>query len=305
MYHEALEKQIELGDIWKGPVGREWAELYLPALLPQAATPLTASALQDIFSTELLLAEPYFITNKICRLLAFTKDTLPDVPLLTELVPTPTGWCYLEEPYPLLYPSALEKGKPPRLKAFCWGHYHLGNSGVAQDGLGLTFYEDMPLHPYPLEMMNWGFGFNWGDDWEKNDVFETQLTPIEPNISHARARAVRQYVLTLFSFLKQRIIVVSHERANRAARRRYEEHKHSEAPLIKVILLRVKTSVGGESHEEREIEWTCQWIVRGHWRQQWYRHDEVHRAIWIRPYIKGPEDKPLKKPISNLFAVVR
>lgn len=35
------------------------------------------------------------------------------------------------------------------------------------------------------------------------------------------------------------------------------------------------------------------WIVRGHWRRQWYPSRGEHRPIWINPHLAGPEDAPL------------
>lgn len=49
----------------------------------------------------------------------------------------------------------------------------------------------------------------------------------------------------------------------------------------------------GRGNPGTEVEWSHRWLVRGHWRQQWYASEGVHRAIYINPHIKGPEDKPL------------
>ncbi|WP_410648008.1 hypothetical protein [Amycolatopsis sp. cmx-4-54] len=35
------------------------------------------------------------------------------------------------------------------------------------------------------------------------------------------------------------------------------------------------------------------WIVRGHWRNQYYRSRGDHRPIWIADHLAGPGDKPL------------
>lgn len=39
--------------------------------------------------------------------------------------------------------------------------------------------------------------------------------------------------------------------------------------------------------------YTCRWVVRGFWRNQWYSSENVHRAVWIAAHIKGPEGAPL------------
>ena len=45
--------------------------------------------------------------------------------------------------------------------------------------------------------------------------------------------------------------------------------------------------------DEREVQWSHRWVVQGHWRNQWYGSEKVHRQIWIAPFIKGPDDKPI------------
>jgi hypothetical protein len=51
----------------------------------------------------------------------------------------------------------------------------------------------------------------------------------------------------------------------------------------------------GERHEPtgEEGNYSHRWIVGGHWRNQWYATESIHRQIWISPYVKGPEDRPL------------
>ncbi|GAI71048.1 unnamed protein product [marine sediment metagenome] len=68
-----------------------------------------------------------------------------------------------------------------------------------------------------------------------------------------------------------------------------------------MIVLRKAVYKGGG---HRDVEWACQWIVGGHWRNQWYPSKHEYRPKYIASYIKGPEDKPLRNP-GRLFAVVR
>lgn len=48
--------------------------------------------------------------------------------------------------------------------------------------------------------------------------------------------------------------------------------------------------------------WKQRWLVRGHYRAQWYPSTKSHKVIWVAPYLKGPEDAPFKQPI---YSVVR
>lgn len=36
------------------------------------------------------------------------------------------------------------------------------------------------------------------------------------------------------------------------------------------------------------------WVVRGHWKRQWYPSQNRHRPIWIDTYIAGPEGTPIE-----------
>jgi hypothetical protein len=40
-------------------------------------------------------------------------------------------------------------------------------------------------------------------------------------------------------------------------------------------------------------------------RRQYYPASKAHKPQYIAPYVKGPRDKPLKPPVSQLFVVKR
>jgi hypothetical protein len=66
---------------------------------------------------------------------------------------------------------------------------------------------------------------------------------------------------------------------------------------ISVVSLR-RPKHAPSSGEHRQVEWSCAWVVRGHLR----RYAQPIRtgpnagktAVWIKPYIKGPDGAPLK-----------
>lgn len=43
-------------------------------------------------------------------------------------------------------------------------------------------------------------------------------------------------------------------------------------------------------------EFNRRWVVRMHKVHQWYPKEQVHKVIWRGPYIKGPQDAPIKEP---------
>lgn len=97
-------------------------------------------------------------------------------------------------------------------------------------------------------------------------------------------------LLTSALLMQQPIAVTSTAEPDRAARKRLRRAGREPAPVRVIELRRPKN--GGESSES-DREYHHQWIVRGHWRQQWHPKRQVHRPVWIAPHIKGPEGAPL------------
>jgi hypothetical protein len=83
------------------------------------------------------------------------------------------------------------------------------------------------------------------------------------------------------------------ESVPRPERRRLDRSGGVPASSIRIIRLRRRSSGVGSAHEASGREFHHRWIVRGHWRKQWYPSLKDHRPVWIAPHIKGPEDKPL------------
>lgn len=51
---------------------------------------------------------------------------------------------------------------------------------------------------------------------------------------------------------------------------------------------RSETTEGGPGRS-----YSHRWVVRGHWRRQWYPSQDRHIPIWITDHVAGPEDKPI------------
>jgi hypothetical protein len=81
--------------------------------------------------------------------------------------------------------------------------------------------------------------------------------------------------------------------AGRPARR---EAKRFEMPtsILRVIELRRKRSNKEPDRENGSARnYTHRWIVRGHWRNQWYPSEGRHKQKYISEYVAGPEDLDL------------
>lgn len=99
--------------------------------------------------------------------------------------------------------------------------------------------------------------------------------------------------LGMFAFLRSPYVTARPQQATRAGRRRLVHERIESAAVHFVDLRRVVRDVCGEADAEREHEWSGRWWVGGHYRAQWYPSLSAHRVIWVAPYVKGPDDKPL------------
>lgn len=111
----------------------------------------------------------------------------------------------------------------------------------------------------------------------------------DPTIRQEQTQ-IRQWVLAATALLKQRILVAESQLATRGERKRLD--RQGLPTSVMTITLR-ETEQQSTSTHQGVIDWSHRWIVRGHWRQQWYASQEEHRIVWIPAYIKGPADRPL------------
>ncbi|MCA1194491.1 hypothetical protein [Saccharopolyspora sp. 6V] len=77
----------------------------------------------------------------------------------------------------------------------------------------------------------------------------------------------------------------------RQQRRRAEREGYNAAP-VRVVHLRHREN-SPTAAEPGERAYHVRWVVRGHWRNQWYPSRGEHRPVWINPHIKGPAGSPL------------
>jgi hypothetical protein len=92
------------------------------------------------------------------------------------------------------------------------------------------------------------------------------------------------------------------------AKRIQKAQKLGARPTVRVIALRKRrlkedaptTEPHGDKH------WTCQWVVSGHWRNQPYGPGRVLRKlVYVNPYVKGPDELPLREATPKVYAVMR
>ena len=144
--------------------------------------------------------------------------------------------------------------------------------------------------------------------WWYQRTYGEPLTEI-PNVGELadpvevdEARLILQFVFTAWAFLDQRVSIEDCSSASRPAQRRAQRLDID--PVVHVMRFR---RAEARAHEgvSCNIEWSCQWLVRGHWRNQWHPRMQRHAPVWILPHIKGPADMPLKTPAPEVWQVAR
>lgn len=169
-----------------------------------------------------------------------------------------------------------EKGRPGlAIRAFTQ------IDGIPMSVLWLNYWLDIPADVAYKEMLS---------------VFPSTQDRVE-------AATIWFWVFTSEIFLSQRLFQTDAGHLERHARKRYQ--KAGISTEVQVVRLRTIERQNAAQSEAEAIEWTCRWMVRGHWTQQWYPSEGKHKTIWIMPYVKGPENKPFRAPLPPVGSVVR
>ncbi len=113
-----------------------------------------------------------------------------------------------------------------------------------------------------------------------------------------------RFIMAASVWLKQRIVTIGSGHIERHRRKQIMREYGVMPSDVKVIQLRRAESDYSEGPTSAQhVDWSCRWIVNGHWRNQPYKDE--HKLIYINPYVKGPEDLPLKVPAHTVYAVNR
>lgn len=248
----------------------------------------------ECLSDQIGVGDTFYIEPGICDTLARAADTLPEFTLAHDLLLSPVGFVYLGKPLGM-------PGVSHRLKAFSW---NLVRSDPARSAdadrymIFVVFWSGPSYPPVPC----WVYLPRLEQAW--NAMF-TEL-----HDAGVGAGSDMHFMSSLFSsfllFVKQDFIVEKTESAGKSARKQLNRRQLTKEPIVRVIQLRRKaTKYAKRFGNPVEVDWDHRWIVRGHWRNQFYRASKTHRPKWITPYIKGPEEKPLRPPSKIVYDVSR
>lgn len=154
-------------------------------------------------------------------------------------------------------------------------------------------------HVMPWEYGRTDHGATTDDDGTARLILTGRKVLPDFKLDATHPQNVQRPVQAMWRLMQQTIATRNATDPTRPVRRRMERASFPERKIT-VIRLRRPTAPAAEPGE-RSVEWSHRWLVSGHWRWQPYK-DGIKRQIWISPYVKGPDDKPLDVRKVRVFA---
>ena len=221
------------------------------------------------------MADLFFVTSEMATLAGSAAGSMPGFELHPDDLPSPSGVMYFD-----VSSLSLTFADNDPIEAFdlvvVWGPDHSGSAG----NIALTFLTRNPREPVEL-MRIMEVALRWGDD------------PIAKVLQgHSEEAATwAGIVRCTWLLMQQRVAAVDVARPDRASARRILRRGGS-LDAVRVIRLRYAAGPPREPGESDRV-YSHRWVVRGHWRKQWYASQGRHVPIWISPFVKGPDGAPL------------
>lgn len=277
-----------------------------------------ADLVVDYTRRSILKAENFFVVRDMTDLVEQGASVLDASDLAdVTLVPSESGFAYFEKPLRLVDIRQSEI----LVNAVLWDTtgddtvvIHMWNDEYrTPDAASLTTQADALV---PKDLTNserraldellkvrgrWGYvgvvlyvnGEQIGDERvEVSEELAEQYADVE-GVQTAPFSNPKRFLHSLWLMLNQTLV----ERGRDFGDRRFARRMKRMGLPNDVTIIRFRRTEYTRKHEgEAHVEWSHRWLVRGFWRWQPYKNEKGEwdrKRIWINPFIKGPEDKPL------------
>jgi hypothetical protein len=246
-------------------------------------------------------ADLYALEETGAALIESGARTFKDQPLEATDLPGTAGLVLCEHPIPMLDVH----GRKYDVTAWMWtpGIDERKRPGVVWSLFTHNADQKGKLPPGmpPLSLLHISW-LTFGVSPSKLEWEEREKQP-DPAVLRSH-RAMLLYMQAFWSFVQQRVLIVSHAQHPRHVRKRAEKANVALPALQVIRLRRADNGPVQPSDDPKHVDWRYRWIVSGHWRWWWFESEGRRRQIWVNPYVKGPDDKPLLKR-KSVFAVER
>ncbi|ELB86009.1 hypothetical protein Rwratislav_47115 [Rhodococcus wratislaviensis IFP 2016] len=253
-----------------------------PALTAKVLGWMRESYSAVVFATKSRHA--YFAPEETSALvLAGAQQTEVEHPVTVADLPSPDGVAYLHRPDgPLV---------------LLWSTFENITSVAIATAAGTREYlldETEPVSP-PLPVASFQLSAD-GTDAAPVPVFDGIVAM--PDLQwgtgeydhYAAPRAVPVFLSLVHMLRQQRLIDAEPVNARTATRTPESGRRRSRTDTITYLRYNSRSHTNGAGGGRR---YTHRWVVRGHWRRQWYPSLQRHVPIWITDYIAGPDDTPI------------
>lgn len=335
-YSRALDEQVDLLRYIYTDAGERWVDA-----LGLGRT--SGTFWRQAMGVTLRQGETFYVTPAISEFLGQSTAHMPDLTLFEELLPAKVGFVLFDKPLPMpplvLHDDSADSALPQSFEMAMTRQAEPGDRLInddmaavgwvagrdehdavpadARECIVLTFYNrpQGPRTPLrPAIAFAWHFGLTQDDVAKKTAVVEAERQAQDVEGEHEywmRVRRLRMnYVIGLFTFLKQRILMPTHPQpATRATRKRVETTDFRNEPTIRVVEYRRREYRAPEPRDTDESgrEYHVRWIVGastgGYWSH--YHTKNGIEGRWILPYEKGNPAHPLKKTPTSINVVRR
>lgn len=276
-----------------------------------------ADRVVDYTRRSVLKAENFFVIRDMTDLVEQGASMLDATDLAdTTLAPSECGFVYLEKPIRLvdirqseILVNAIlwDTADRDSIVIHMWNdEYRTPDAASLQMqagniGIDMTDREKRYLEELLKVRGRWGYvgvvlyinGEQVGDELiAVSEELQRQYADVEGVQTEAFSNPKR-LIHSLWLMLNQTLV----ERGRDFGDRRFARRMKRMGLPNDVTIIRFRRTEYTRKHEgEVNVEWSHRWLVRGFWRWQPYKNEKGEwdrKRIWINPYIKGPEDKPL------------
>ncbi len=282
------------------------------AILPHRDPVTAATILLDDERHRLAHASLYWVSPEMTRVAKAASTTLPeDLRVDQTHQPAEHGFLIFGEPIGTYLGDQFHTRRIP-ITATSWGPApYLGVDG--KPSTWVTFYshrdEDYLRHILPLVLHkprsnDLAAAVRATPEWMWDNEIALSHDRTIGHLNRAHDRTTDQSVIPWLKVLysawllmtQPGITEVTAHTPTRQQRRQDRRHgmRSSDVQLVDVHTHH-HAPTGATDTDTGDREYTCRWLVRGHWRNQPCGPNRTQRRpVWINPHVKGPDNKPMK-----------
>jgi len=313
-WHRALDAQMDTHRFYSSDLGLRWAIAHFDTLLFKMQNHAqmgnktvsftdreeSVKSLVHHLIVNLHMADTIYVTSDMQQILMQAAHDLPDdVEVDDKTLISKMGFCLFEEPmvgkdkhdvtitfHALLWELSLVRMQGEDEAQPCIALHFLTDPNDMQDEVNQELTPRRRAEGEPIPPLDVCHFF---------PLFPGHPVPSLPQPIPSGVEVVHN-MLKMFVAMQllaqQRIGEPRQMAPPRHIRKRAIKWDMNNERYVTLITLRRK-SVKRDDHEPEKIERTHRWVVRGHWRRQWYPKSKTHDWKYIYEHIKGPEDAPL------------